>query len=154
MFFLIKSLSSSTAKNKKIKKWKLVALLVLFIVLVVGLSYFGFPVRTTCLDEYPGKVSTPGSNRDFSLKIFALIICVILLGKSIFSLIDLVVEVKPLFSSISFVLCAIVGVHLIIYGENFAFLPLAGSMICFLMILLLIRTCLIWQERRAIKKTE
>ena len=139
---------------KKIKNLKLVALLVLFIVLVVGLSYFGFPVRTTCLDEYPGKVSTPGSNRDFSLKIFALIICVILLGKSIFSLIDLVVEVKPLFSSIAFVLCAIVGVHLIIYGENFAFLPLAGSMICFLMILLLIRTCLIWQERRAIKKTE
>ena len=120
---------------------------------MVGLSYIGFPVGTTCLDEYPGKVSTPGSNRDFSLRIFALIILVIPLGKSIFNLTDLVVEVKPLFSSISFVLCAIVGVYLIIYGEN-AFLPLAGGMICFLMIVLLIRTCLIWQERRAIKKAE
>lgn len=141
-------------KIKKLKNLKLVVLLVLFIVLMVGLSYIGFPVGTTCLDEYPGKVSTPGSNRDFSLKIFALIICGIFLGESIFSLTDLVVEVNPLFSSISFVLCSIVGVHLIIYGENFAFLPLAGSMICFLMIILLIRTCLIWQERRAIKKAE
>lgn len=138
---------------KKFKNLKLVVLLVLFIVLMVGLSYIGFPVGTTCLDEYPGKVSTPGSNRDFSLRIFALIILVIPLGKSIFNLTDLVVEVKPLFSSISFVLCAIVGVYLIIYGEN-AFLPLAGGMICFLMIVLLIRTCLIWQERRAIKKAE
>ena len=48
---------------------------------MVGLSYIGFPVGTTCLDEYPGKVSTPGSNRDFSLRIFALIILVIPLGK-------------------------------------------------------------------------
>ena len=95
---------------KKFKNLKLVVLLVLFIVLMVGLSYIGFPVGTTCLDEYPGKVSTPGSNRDFSLRIFALIILVIPLGKSIFNLTDLVVEVKPLFSSISFVLCAIVGV--------------------------------------------
>ena len=138
---------------KKFKNLKLVVLLVLFIVLMVGLSYIGFPVGTTCLDEYPGKVSTPGSNRDFSLRIFALTILAIPLEKSIFNLTDLVVEVKPLFSSISFVLCAIVGVYLIIYGEN-AFLPLAGGMICFLMIVLLIRTCLIWQERRAIKKAE
>ena len=134
---------------KKFKNLKLVVLLVLFIVLMVGLSYIGFPVGTTCLDEYPGKVSTPGSNRDFSLRIFALIILVIPLGKSIFNLTDLVVEVKPLFSSISFV-----GVYLIIYGENFAFLPLAGGMICFLMIVLMIRSIFVWRDRRAIKKTE
>ena len=116
---------------KKFKNLKLVVLLVLFIVLMVGLSY----------------------NRDFSLRIFALIILVIPLGKSIFNLTDLVVEVKPLFSSISFVLCAIVGVYLIIYGEN-AFLPLAGGMICFLMIVLMIRSIFVWRDRRAIKKTE
>lgn len=139
---------------KKFKNLKLVVLLVLFIVLMVGLSYIGFPVGTTCLDEYPGKVSTPGSNRDFSLRIFALIILVIPLEKSIFNLTDLVVEVNPLFSSISFVLCAIVGVYLIIYGENFAFLPLAGGMICFLMIVLMIRSIFVWRDRRAIKKTE
>lgn len=139
---------------KKFKNLKLVVLLVLFIVLTIGLSYFGFPFRTTCLDEYPGKVSTPGSNRDFSLRISALIICVILLGKSIFALTDLALEVKPLFSATSFALCSIVGVHLIIYGENFAFLPLAGSMICFLMILLMIRSIFVWRDRRAIKKTE
>ena len=121
---------------------------------MVGLSYIGFPVGTTCLDEYPGKVSTPGSNRDFSLRLFALIILVMALGKSLFNLTDLVVEVKPLFSSISFVLCTIVGVHLIIYGENFAFLPLAGSMICFLMIVLMIRSIFVWRDRRTIKKTE
>jgi hypothetical protein len=133
------------------KNLKLVGLLVLFTVLVVVLFYFVLPIRSTCLDECPGKIASTGNRGSFFWGLFVLAIIAVFLGKIIFMLTDLVAEVNSLFSVFFIALMLTLGGYLMT-SNIFPTLPFAGGIITFFMSLLLMRTCLIWQSRRAVKK--
>ena len=133
------------------KNLKLVGLLALFTVLVVVLFYFVLPIRSTCLDECPGKIASTGNRGNFFWGLFVLAIIAVFLGKIIFMLTDLVAEVNFLFSAFSVALMLTLGMYLMT-SNIFPTLPFAGGMITFFMSLLLMRTGLIWRDRRAVKK--
>ncbi len=141
---------------KKFKNLKLVVLLVLFIVLIVPLVYLVSPIRSVAdqklLEITPLEIL---NNENSLVSIPVLIIIAIFLAWVIFELTNMTEEVNLLFSSISFCLESILGIYLISSTRDGFFLStlsFVGVMITFFMSLLLMRTCLIWQSRRAVKK--
>lgn len=139
------------------KNLKLLALLVLFIVLIVPLVYLVSSVRCLADKKLLDLLSLEILNNDSLIGTLLMFIILPILGWIVLELTDMVLEVSFLFSGSVFSLSVLFGGYLIFFIEDgFLLSPLsfAGSMICFLMIVLLIRTCLIWQERRVIKKTE
>lgn len=164
MFFYIKSLLFLIAKNnnkikrnKKMKKnLKLVGLLALFLVLIIPIFYLGSSIRSVADQELLDLLSLEILNNEDSL-IGTLLMFIILpiLGWIVLELTDMVLEVSFLFSGFIFSLSALFGGYLMFFiGDGFflSSLSFVGGMISFFMILLLMRTCLIWQSRRAVKK--
>lgn len=125
---------------KKFKKLKLVVLLILFIVLIIPIFYLVLPDK---------------SNNEHSLiRMFLLFILFPILGWVILELTDIVLEVPFLFSGFIFSLSALFGGYLIFVKDGFMLDPLSlvGGINIFFMSLLLMRTFLLWQSRRAVKK--
>lgn len=138
------------------KSLKLVGLLALFIVLIVPLVYLVSSVRSLADENLLRMTSLEVlTNKSFLSKGLIFTLTVLPLGWLVIELTDMTRQVNLLFSSISFCLESILGFYLLSTNDgSLSVLPFAGGIISFFMSLLLIRTCLIWQERRAIKKTE
>lgn len=138
------------------KNLKLVGLLALFLVLIIPIFYLGSSIRSVADQKLLEITSLEILNNKNSLvSIPVLIITAIPLAWVIFELTDMIEEVNLLFSSISFCLESILGIYLISSTRDGFFLStlsFVGVMIIFFMSLLLMRTFLLWQSRRAVKK--